>query len=229
MLSSCCKAVCTTDAGYRICTNCGRLVQHALDTCNTSYNHTSSIMFKPYSRRSRFEKKVLGMLRCLVNYAIDEKLLFFLKHRKIKTPEDLHQEIGLYPTKGRRPFDSIVYYWRALGHPQPTCTDRDILFLKQDFAQVFFAWDRLGFQNPRFPYSYLFRKIVLTNATRYSKSMAQMTRFVRVLRCQMRRARYNDRFKRCIAFDYQNMDDDTKQDKPKPSSAGQTHTVEKID
>jgi hypothetical protein len=196
------------ESGYKVCTQCGKVGRQSLDTRSVVYNHLTSVMVRPYSRKSRFEKKVLGLLRCLVNYQIDEGLLFFLKHREIHCPEDLHMEIGLYPTKGRRPFDSIMYYWVALNFQQPTCTDRDILFLKQDFDNIFFAWDHYGYPNPKFPYSYLFRKIVMqASANRYSKGMQIMTRFVRRLQCAKRRKRYDKIFKRCACFDYKNMDD----------------------
>ena len=239
MLSKCCKSRLVPESGFLCCPECGRLGQQALDTRNVSYNHSTSMIVRPYSRKSRFEKKVLGLLRCLVNYRIDDDLFYFLKHRKINTPEGLHQEIGLYPTKGRRPFDAIMYYWIALGKRPPRCTDNDILFLKQDFDQIFFAWDRLGFQRPQFPYSFLFRKIVQANPKKYSKGMSTMTRFVRVLQCQKRRKRYSKLFKKCFAFDYLNMDqskpDDEKIDPQetftaKPNSDGQEIiSHEKID
>ena len=228
MLSKCCKSRLVPESGFLCCVECGRLGQRALDTRNVSYNHSTSMIVRPYSRKSRFEKKVLGMLRCLVNYRIDDELLYFLKHRKINTPEDLHEEIGLFPTKGRRPFDSIMYYWVALGKRPPRCTDNDILFLRQDFDNIFFAWDRLGFQRPRFPYSFLFRMIVRANPAKYSKGMSTMTRFVRVLQCEKRRKRYIKLFKKCFAFDYLNMNQ--KEFTAKPNSDGQEIiSHEKID
>jgi hypothetical protein len=243
MLSRCCKFETIPESGFNVCMNCGRLGNQSLDTSNVVYGDISCRIMKPYSRKSRFEKKVLGLLRCLVNYRIDEDLLFFLQHRKIQNPADLHREIGLYSTKGRRPFDNIMYYWVALGFKQPTCTTKDILFLKQDFDNIFFAWDKYGYSNPKFPYSYLFRKIVMSNQTRYSKCMQQMTDFVRRLKCTKRKKRYDKIFKACITFNYlKEMRDDKKIDdnevlvqstgsgeKPKPSSAGQViYAREKI-
>jgi hypothetical protein len=215
------------ESGYNVCTQCGKLGRQTLDTRNVVYNHQTSVMVRPYSRKSRFEKKVLGLLRCLVNYQIDERLVFFLKHRKIETPEDLHTEIGLYPTKGRRPFDSIMYYWVALNFEQPMCTETDILFLKQDFDNIFFAWDHYGYPNPKFPYSYLFRKIVMLKDSRYSKGMRIMTRFVRRLQCAKRRKRYDKIFKRCACFDYKNMDQKVDENEV-DVDVKQTVSIEKI-
>ena len=212
MHSECCKADLVSESGYRVCVACGKLHAMSLDVSNVSFNHSSCYISRPYSRRSRFEKKVLGLLRCMVNYKIDTDLLFFLETRNITDPEGLHQEIGLYPTKGRRPFEAIMYYWLALGFRQPVCTNRDILFLKQDFDQVYFAWERLGLKKPRFPYSFLFRKIVNTMPARYSTGIVQMSRFVRKLRCLKRRNRYDSLFKKCMQYDYLKMVDDEKID-----------------
>lgn len=201
----CCGPL-VSEFGYNCCTNCGRVLQLALDTDNCSYDHTPrSLVVRPYSRKSRFFGKCLGLLRCIVNYKIDEKLLRFLKKRKPKTPESLFTEIGRFPTKKRRPFDCIMFYWRALGNPQPICTDRDIQMLKHDFDEIHFAWTRLGFKNPRFPYSFLFRKIV-NSSSKFSPGMVELTRFVRKLRCEHRRSRYEILFKECLDFDYKTMD-----------------------
>jgi hypothetical protein len=130
-----------------------------------------------------------------------------------------------------------MYYWVALGKRQPVCTDRDIRFLKQDFDTIFFAWGRYGYRNPKFPYSYLFRKIVMSNPKRYSKGIREMTKFVRRLKCKKRRRRYNRIFKVCASFDYlKEMTDDRKIDHneetvvaSKPSSEGQVvYSHEKI-
>jgi hypothetical protein len=87
------------EGGFNVCTNCGKLGARALDTRNVVYNHLTSTVSQPYSRKSRFDKKVIRLLRCLVNYEIDEDLLYFLQHRKIKSPKGLHRAIKLYPTK----------------------------------------------------------------------------------------------------------------------------------
>ena len=194
------------DNGYNCCINCGKIVRQALDCDNCSFTHTPRhLVMRPYSRKSRFFGKCLGLLRCMVNYKIDEKLLRFLKRRKPQTPEALFVEIARYPTKKRRPFDCIMFYWRALGHTQPVCTEKDIKMLKRDFDDIHFAWTRLGFKNPRFPYSFLFRKIV-TSSSKFSAGMVELTRFVRKLRCENRRARYEILFKECLRFDYQIME-----------------------
>jgi hypothetical protein len=94
-----------------------------------------------------------------------------------------------------------MYYWRALGFKVPECSDRDIRLLKAAFDKIFFAWNRFGFENPRFPYSYLFKKIVTGNP-KYSDGLKAMTRFTRVLRCETRRLRYAELYQKCAVFDY---------------------------
>ena len=142
------------------------------------------------------------MLQCLINYRIDEDLMKFLKKKKIKTPEKLFLEMSLYPSKKRRPFDAIMFYWRALGNKIPQCSEEDIVRLKRDFDDIFFAWRALRFKPPRFPYAYLFHKIVNTKKELYTPGIIEMTRFVRRLRCQSRKARYDELFDECVNFDY---------------------------
>ena len=202
-VSNCCQARCAVDNGHFVCTLCGKVGGVHLETTVTTYNNLGQFyLVKPYTRKGRFEKKILQLLQCRLNFNLDDDLLFFLKTRKIKTPEDLHEEIGMYPTKGRRPYNKIVYYWVALGFKQPTCTERDSRLLKREFDNIFFAWERLGFLRPSFPYAYLFRKIVNRVNSPYSDGLRFMTRFVRVLRCNKRRERYDDMFKKCSEFNY---------------------------
>ena len=235
MQSSCCQYDQVCENGFMLCMNCGKIQAQSLETSITSYNQSSYYMSKPYSRKSRFEKKVLGLLRCLANHKIDGDLMIFLKTRKIKTPQDLLGEISLYPTKGRRPYSAAMYYWLCLGRKQPVCTDADVRRLSIDFDHIFFAWRRFGFPNPKFPYSYLFAKIVETSGL-YSKGMVEMVRFVRQLRCQKRRARYDSLFKKCKEFEYKNVsimtrNMDSKHDECEeiePHSEGQTMTREVI-
>ena len=203
-LSRCCRFDVVSENGFILCMNCGKIQSPALETSCTSYNHSSYYMVKSYSRKSRFEKKVLGLLRCLANHKIDADLMIFLKPKNIKTAQTLLSEISRYPTKGRRPYSAIMYYWKALGHRQPTCTDDDVRQLGRDFDHIFFAWERLGFPNPKFPYPYLFAKIVGTR-TSYSRGIRQMVRFVRHLRCKKRRARYDELFGKCKTFEYKNI------------------------
>ena len=204
MNSLCCTSETASEGGFVLCLCCGKIQSPALETGCTSYNHSSYYMAKPYSRKSRFEKKVLGLLRRRANHKIDEDLMIFLKTRKIKTPQNLLCEISLYPTKGRRPYSAIMYYWVCLGKTQPVCTDADVRQLKIDFDHIFFAWRRLGYPNPKFPYSYLFAKIVESNK-KYSSGIVEMVRFVRQLRCPKRRERYDRLFKKCKQFEYKNL------------------------
>ena len=169
-----------------------------------AYGNGSLYFPTGYSRRSRFEKKVLGALRCISAHKVDVQLMAYLKQRKIRTPRKLLSEIAKYPTKGRRPYIFCMYYWKALGFTQPIVLERDMDILKREFDQVFFAWERLGFKNPKFPYSFTFQKLVAGNA-KYSKGMRDLVPFVRTLRCKKRRKRYNRLFAICRAFDFKNI------------------------
>ena len=204
--SRCCENTLIVDDGYYICTNCGTVERPCLDTGRTAYNHTPKFtIVKPYSRKTRFFKKCLALLLCQVHCKLNEHLLEFLKAKPIKTPEDLFVYMGKYETKGRRPYDAIVFYWVALGFKQPRCTDLDIKHLRRDFDNICFAWDRLGFKRPRFPYSFLFRKIVDSGGEKYSPGMHELTKFVRKLCCPSRRRRYESIYKKCRRFDYKDM------------------------
>ena len=204
--SRCCHSILISDDGYYICTQCGIVERPCLDTGKTSYSHTPKFtIVKPYSRKNRFFKKCLALLLCQANCKINEHLLEFLKRKPIKTPEDLFTYMGKYETKGRRPYDTIMFYWVAMGFKQPQCTDLDIKHLQRDFDDICFAWDRLGFKRPRFPYSFLFRKIVNSGGNKYSPGMHELTKFVRKLCCPSRRNRYESIYKKCRQFDYKDM------------------------
>ena len=195
-----CGGMVVVENGFRVCTSCGRTTGRHLETHMTSYGSTSLYFPVGYSRKSRFEKKVLGALRRLSAHTIDENLMAYLKERNIQTPEQLMHGIATYPTKGRRPYLYIMYYWVALGFKQPVVLDADMQMLKRDFDHIFFAWERLGFPNPKFPYSYTFTK--LAGQRKYSQGMRDLIPFVRQLRCPTRRSRYDRLFKICQAFDF---------------------------
>ena len=189
------------DNGFNVCTNCGRTFGRCLETRLTAYGTASHYFPRGYSRKSRFEKKVLGALRRLSSHKVDAELMEYLRCRDIETPQKLLSEIGGYPTKGRRPYIFIMYYWVALGFKQPVPTDRDMNLLKRDFDHLFFAWERLGCLNPKFPYAYIFKRLVV-GEKKYSKGMHDLVPFVRTLRCCKRRARYDRLFEICKAFDF---------------------------
>ena len=217
------------------CTECGKLIRQALETSSTSYNQRSYFMPRGYTRRSRFVKKVLGSLQLHATHKIDPELVMYLKDKNIQNPTQLLKVIAKYPTKGRRPYQFVMYYWKALGFPVPRCTEQDVDLLVREFDNVLFAWERHRFKRPKFPYSFLFRKLVSTN-NQYSDGIKQFVPFVRALRCQKRKERYERLFEICKNFNYQNvhatyekMGDEQKIDeneiedtKPEPSSAGQT-------
>lgn len=196
----CCGSV-EVDNGFRICTSCGKCLGRHLETSLTSFNHGSLYFPTGYSRKSRFEKKVLGALRCMSAHKVDEDLMSWLEARKITTPQQLLQEMSRFPTNGRRPYIYVMYYWKALGFQQPVVLAQDMEYLKREFDHIFFAWERLGFENPKFPYSFTFRKLVTGNP-KYSQGMRDLVPFVRKLRCHKRRKRYNRLFAICHEFDF---------------------------
>ena len=197
----CCGDV-INENGFRICTGCGRTLSRHLETSLRAYNQGAHYFPVGYSRKSRFEKKVLGALRCISAHKVNVQLMDYLRTREIDTPKKLLSEIAKYPTKGgRRPYIYVMYYWKALGFKQPVVLEKDMDLLKREFDQIFFAWERLGFTNPKFPYSYTFKKLV-TGQTKYSQGMRDLVPFVRTLRCQKRRKRYDRLFEICREFDF---------------------------
>ena len=182
-VSSCCNEIIDEADGYMYCTKCGRLISQSLETSSTSYNQSSYFMPRGYTRRSRFVKKVLGSLRLRATHKIDETLVKYLKEQNIKTPTELLGAIAKYPAKGRRPYQFSMFYWKALGFPVPRCTDQDVDLLVREFDNILFAWERFRFKRPKFPYSFLFRKLVAAG-TQYSTGIKQFIPFVRKLRCQ---------------------------------------------
>ena len=189
------------------CSTCGIATRRVCDTTYTSFNQSYGVLKGPYSRKSRFEKKVLASLRCNVNYVVDEDILKYLQSKVIESPQDLLFHISKYkmPKGNRRPYIYVMYYWRALKHDVPTITERDLFCLREDFDQIFFAWERKNFQPPLFPYAFLLRRIVSHGGDRYSDGMHKMTQFVRTLRCKERLKRYENLFQQCINFDYENV------------------------
>jgi len=187
--------------GFQICSGCGKTFTRFFETKIMSFSQSNLYFPKGYSRKSRFEKKVLGALRCLNSHKVDEKLMAFLKTKNIETPQQLLKEIGRFRTKGRRPYMFSMYYWKALGKTQPIVLEKDMELLKKDFDQIFFAWERLNFKNPKFPYNYTFKKIVTGNK-KYSLGLRALVPFVRNLRCVKRRERYDRLFELCNNFDF---------------------------
>ena len=197
----CCKSPLSMINGYLICEYCGTVLRQHLDTCLTSYNQGYMSRKCSYSRKTRFEKKIIASLRCMAYHKIDEKLVTFLMSRKIKKPEDILSSICAYPGKRlRKPYLYATYYWSVLGFDLPRMTELDNRMLNRHFDQIFFAWKRLDLPNPNFPYSYLMRKIVMSNDI-YSDGIRQLIKFVRVLRCDIRKARYDRLFEKCINLD----------------------------
>ena len=205
--SKCSVGKIVSDMGQYFCAECGVSAGRVCDTSYTAYSQSHAILKSTYSRKNRFEKKLLASLRCLVNYVVDEKLLDFLRQKDIATPPDLLKKISDYlmPRGTRRPYIFVMYYWRALGKEVPILTERDLFCLKVDFDEIYFAWERQNFQPPMFPYAFLLRQIVLHGGKRYSVGMHKIIQFVRTLRCPRRSERYNSLFHKCVNFSYEKL------------------------
>ena len=201
----CCTEPVAIRDGFLVCLECGKMKRHHLDTRMTSYNQCFGYVKPAYSRKNRFEKKLIASLRCLAHYNIDTGLLNHLKKFNIETPEKLLVGIAQYPkTKPRKPYMYATYYWVALGKHIPSMTANDIRLLHQTFDQIFFAWNRLHVRGPQFPYAYLMRKIV-ADSHEFSDNIRYLMRFLRVLRCRSRRLRYDRLFDTCKKLNLENV------------------------
>lgn len=201
---TCCTKPLVSRDGFLMCLECGKMHRPHCDTRFTSFNQRYGFVKAGYSRKNRFEKKLIASLRCMAHYNIDAKLVEHLKKFNIKTPEQLLAGIAQYPKKRpRKPYIYAPYYWIALGKDLPKMTENDIRMLNLAFDQIFFAWHRLHVTGPHFPYSYLMRKIV-ADSTEYSSNLRFLMRFLRVLRCRSRRLRYDKLFQVCKNLDLKN-------------------------
>ena len=201
---TCCSEPLASRDGFLVCLHCGKMFRPHLDTHMTSYNQCFGYIKSGYSRKNRFEKKLIASLRCLAHYNIDTELVKHLKKLKIETPEQLLVGIAQYPKKKpRKPYMYATYYWVALGKSIPCMTENDIRMLDHSFDQIFFAWRRLRVSGPHFPYAYLMRKIV-SDSDEFSDNIRYLMRFLRVLRCRSRRLRYDKLFETCKNLDLKN-------------------------
>ncbi len=175
---TCCGQECVADEGFIFCQACGKTVAQHLETSSTCYSQSCYYVPIGYTRKSRFVKKVLGALRMMATHNVNSNLMSYLKKRKVDTPAQLLQAIAVFPTKGRRPYSYAMYYWKALGNEVPQCTDADVRLITAEFDNIFFAWERLQLKRPKFPYAFLFRKLVGTN-TAYSKGARELVPFMR--------------------------------------------------
>ena len=171
------------------------------DTKHTSFHQSHYNLQTPYSRKTRFNKKMLRALQCLNAYVVKSDIVEYIANAKITTPEDCIGAIANcpIPRNTRRPYMNVLHYWKAIGKQIPVIHQSEIKKLLRDFDDIFFAWQRLGMSKPQFPYSYLMRKIV-TQVSTYSQEMHQLIRFLRVLKCPRRRTRYDHLFKHCLTY-----------------------------
>ena len=132
----------------------------------------------------------------------------------------------------------VVHYWKALGKPVPNVSAFEIEKLLRDFDNILFAWRRLNFQNPQFPYTYLMVQIV-SRMSRYSPAMHQLIKFLRVLKCKKRRKRYDDLFNKCLCLAQKKCDvqvvnetsdgDDNDDESTDSIISGSTHSISNED
>jgi len=202
--TKCCGTTEIKDNGFVYCSGCGVLINRMMDLSVTSFNQSSHYMPEGYSRRTRFVKKILGALMLTASHIIDEKLMEYLKKRKIDTPEELLSTIAKFPSRGRRPYQFAMFYWYALGKPVPRCTDDDVRMLTFEFDNIQTAWNRLNIKKPCFPYVFILEKLV--QAPKYSKGVKAFVPFLRKLRCPKRRVRYEQLFQKCRQLDLENLD-----------------------
>ena len=176
------------------------MVRPHYDTRHTSFQQSHYNLQTPYSRKSRFNKKMLRALQCHNAYVVKNDIVEYMKKVNVTTPEDCIAAIANYPISRntRRPYMNVVHYWKAIGKKMPVIDQSDIKKLLRDFDEIFFAWKRLGMSKPQFPYSYLMRKIV-TQVSTYGPEMHKLIRFLRILKCPKRRIRYDHLFKQCLA------------------------------
>ena len=205
MQMECCGRPCVAEDGFAVCTSCGKIASRHLETSATCFSQSCYFVPMGYTRKARFVKKVLGALQMMASHNVIPRLMRYLKKQNINSPVDLLNAISVFPTKGRRPYSYAMYYWKALGHEVPQCTDADVRLLTHEFDEIFFAWERLKLKRPKFPYAYLFRKLVQSNAL-YSDGARKLVPFMRALRCSKRRQRYDRLFLLCKDFEYKKID-----------------------
>ena len=80
---TCCSEPLASRDGFLVCLQCGKVSRPHLDTRHTSYTQCFGYIKSGYSRKNRFEKKLIASLRWLAHYNIDTELVKHLKKLKI--------------------------------------------------------------------------------------------------------------------------------------------------
>ena len=209
--SKCCNAQIVLDGGYSCCVACGGISKRELSSEITPFESTAThaLVSQPYTRTSRFTKKILGALlgSATSHHKCQEGLLAYLRERmrrgvECSTPESILMRIAEYKSKSRKPYIHARAYYEALWGVTPISPpENEIRFISLAFEEIYFAWTRLDLGTPRFPMTTVLRLIVdyfdLTNSK-------FLVRFGRVLRCPNRKQRYQENFKLCIQYLKQN-------------------------
>ena len=103
-----------SDMGMNFCSACGLSAGRVCDTSLTAFSQSHAVLKSSYSRKNRFQKKLLASLRCLVNYTLDEDMLQYLRQDNIQCPSALLKSMSKYPVKSgsRRPYLYVTFYFK---------------------------------------------------------------------------------------------------------------------
>ena len=186
----------------RVCVVCGKVVARDLNTSNTSFSQRfSSLGQKRYSRKKRFNNRILGALQRRINHSLDLQLVRYLKqcHRrkKLNSPEELLLRMSEYRSP-RKPYLHALLYWTEVtGEKVELMTREDEHFISMWFDEIFFARNRLAFPRPRPPMATLLQLVVQEFDL---KNVKYLVRFTRHLRCPARTRKYYDQTQKCFAY-----------------------------
>ena len=200
----CSDGVCdiVVECGMRVCVVCGKVVARDLNTSNTSFSQRfSSLGQKRYSRKKRFNNRILGALQRRINHSLDLQLVRYLKqcHRrkKLNSPEELLLRMSEYRSP-RKPYLHALLYWTEVtGEKVELMTREDEHFISMWFDEIFFARNRLAFPRPRPPMATLLQLVVQEFDL---KNVKYLVRFTRHLRCPARTRKYYDQTQKCFAY-----------------------------
>ena len=191
-----------TDSGFKTCVLCGCVAGRDIDTRHVCYSQSLySLRTTNYSRKMRFDQKILAALQRDVSHNINSALLSYLRQCKrrgmISTPEDLLSRMSEWQS-ARKPYIYAVFYWENLFNTTlPKIDHVDAMLLKRVFEEVFFAWERLRLPTPRIPIATCMQLIV----KEYQLDSAKfLVRFTRKLRCKVRQKRYEEAFEKCLTY-----------------------------
>ncbi len=186
----------------KVCVECGVVTTRDLNTSNTSFSQRfSSLGQKRYSRKKRFNNRILGALQRRINHSLDLQLVRYLKqcHRRasLNSPEELLLRMSEYRSP-RKPYLHALLYWTEVtGEKVELMTKEDEHFISMWFDEIFFARNRLAFPRPRPPMATLLQLVVQEFDL---KDVKYLVRFTRHLRCPARSRKYHEQTQKCFAY-----------------------------